>query len=291
MPLITIITPTYNRRNLLDQLFDSLLKQTNYGFEWLIVDDGSDDGTDLIVEKYKKQDAFIVQYIKKQNGGKHTALNVGIKLINTELTMIVDSDDQLLPDAIAVIYQYYAKYHCRDIGCYSFLKGDVTGIPLIKLPKDEYIDSYIKCRIRENRLGDMAEVFVTEVLKKFPFPEYEGEKFLSEDINWIKIGKEYKFLFVNKIIYRCNYLENGLSANDKLLKFNSPVGSMMRGKMLMSKECGFKTNIKGAIIYNCYSLGCNKKDCKVVKIDSLFSRVLVFITKPLGLYFYKKWRK
>lgn len=98
MELVTVITPTYNRKSELKNLYYSLCKQTNYDFRWLIVDDGSRDETEQYIEKIKREPKFKIEYIKKANGGKHTALNTGVKQIKTELTMIVDSDDCLLPD-------------------------------------------------------------------------------------------------------------------------------------------------------------------------------------------------
>lgn len=291
MALVTVITPTYNRADKLPVLFRALQNQSNGDFEWLIVDDGSKDKTENYINDFQAQVDFPVKFIKKTNGGKHTALNVGIKNISTELTLIVDSDDFLLPDAIEVIHQYYDKYKSnKEIGVFSFSKCIEYGKPVVTLPKEEYIDSYIKCRIRENRMGDMAEVFYTEILKKYPFPEFEGEKFLSEDVVWIQIGKEYKFVFSNKVIYQCEYLEGGLTANDKPYKFASPLGSMMRGKMLMLRECGVKANIRGAIIYNCYKKCVQVDVPTTVLCNNFWDKLLVFLMKPIGMIFYKKWR-
>ena len=100
MKTVTIITPTYNRAGLLKKLYDSLEKQTKKDFVWLIVDDGSIDNTKEIVREISDCATFNIQYIYKENGGKHTALNLGIKTIQTELAMIVDSDDQLLSNAV-----------------------------------------------------------------------------------------------------------------------------------------------------------------------------------------------
>lgn len=292
MALVTVITPTYNRADKLPVLFDSLKKQSSVDFEWLVVDDGSKDKTEECIKGFRRQADFPITYVKKKNGGKHTALNAGIKNINTNLTLIVDSDDFLLPDAIELIHQYYDKYkNNKEIGVFSFSRCVEPGKPVVEIPKEEYIDSYIKCRIRENRPGDMAEVFYTEALKKHPFPEFEGEKFLSEDVVWIQIGKEYKFVFINKAIYQCEYLEGGLTANDKPLKFASPLGSMMRGKMLMSRECGLKANIRGAIIYNCYKKCVKDGIPEMLLCHGFFDNLLTFLMKPMGVLFYRKWGK
>jgi len=85
---ITVLTPTYNRGGALSDLYKSLQKQTIKDFEWLLVDDGSTDNTRSIVEEMKQTADFPIRYIYKENGGKHTALNVGVQQIISELTLI-----------------------------------------------------------------------------------------------------------------------------------------------------------------------------------------------------------
>ena len=73
---LTIITPTYNRADFLDRCFASLCAQSCYDFEWIVVNDGSTDHTDSVMQKITSSAApFPIQYIQKKNGGKHTALN------------------------------------------------------------------------------------------------------------------------------------------------------------------------------------------------------------------------
>lgn len=292
MKLVTVLTPTYNRQKNLNNLFKSLQNQSSFNFVWVVVDDGSQDDTEVLVKDFFQKAKFHVTYLKKENGGKHTALNVGINKIETSLTIIVDSDDILLPNAIEVIEHYYKKYEEeKNLGVLSFLRCKSNGTAIIKAPQDEFIGSYVQTRIRGNLPGDMAEVFFTNVLKQFPFPEFENEKFLSEDIVWIQIGEKYKTIFINKPIYQCEYLEGGLTANDKPMKFSSPLGSMMRGKMLMRKKCGLRANVKGAIIYNCYRKACISEIPDIIEKKDIREKILVFLTYPLGIIFFKKWTK
>lgn len=291
MNKVTVITPTYNRASLLPNAFKSLQMQTSKEFEWLVVDDGSNDNTEYAVSEMIEEATFDIRYIKKENGGKHTALNLGIAKITTPLTIILDSDDILLPNAIELILQYDLKYKSNEkIGVFSFLKCHTDGEIFVPLQKKEFISTYTQCRIKENRPGDMAEVFYTNILKSHPFPVFKGERFLSEDIVWIEIAKKYQCVFIDKPIYQAEYLEDGLTCNDKVMKFSSPFGSMMRGKMLMTKECGFKNRVKGAIIYNCYKKVSKKEIPQNLLLDTYFEKLLVFLTSFLGEFYYKKWK-
>lgn len=292
MKTITIITPTYNRAGLIKKLYLSLERQSCREFEWLIVDDGSTDQTKEVVEEFIRKASFHIDYIWKENGGKHTALNVGIKTIHTELTIIVDSDDQLLSNAVEEICKVHYKYSNRDdIGVYSFLRCYSNGKPVVSLDEEEFVNSYVAYRIKENRPGDMAEVFKTYVLKKYPFPEFRGERFLSEDTVWIKVGLKYQYVFINKPIYQCEYLDGGLTANDKPMKFASPCGSMLRGKMLMNKECGLIQNFKGAIIYDCYRRNLLDKHLDERLKLNFREKVMCILCMPVSIYYFARWRK
>ncbi|MCR4944911.1 MAG: glycosyltransferase family 2 protein, partial [Clostridium sp.] len=251
---LTVLTPTYNRAHCLSNLYESLLKQTNKEFEWLIVDDGSSDGTEEFVKKLESA-PFSVRYIKKENGGKHTALNVGIKEISNDLTFIVDSDDFLTPDAVQTVLDVHKKYKNTPRLCgYSFLRvfpnGQINGKPF---KKDEWIANLIDARINSDDAGsDKAEVYYTNVLRKYTFPEYPGEKFLGEDIVWIRIAKKYDMVHVNKGIYVGQYLDEGLTSNRRMHNIKSPQGCMNRAKEFICPEMKLKYRIKGAVQYIVY---------------------------------------
>lgn len=290
-PKITVLTPTYNRAKYLSKLYESLKKQTNKNFEWFIIDDGSIDETKEKVEKWKKDGVISINYMHKENGGKHKALNVAIKNINTILTFIVDSDDWLTEDAIETIEYYYNKYKDnKKIGGFSFLRKYSNGLVNGReFPKDELIDSYINVRINANMLDDKAEVYYTKILKQYPFPEFDGEKFISEDVIWIPIAKQYDMVHINKAIYIGEYLEGGLTKSDKKIKVHSPLGMMEHAKVLMYKECCFKSKCKGTILYTIYGLIANKK-----LLDIFFGieqKFLFIILLTVSAIFYKKWKK
>lgn len=253
--LLTILTPTYNRAKELQRLYDSLKKQSCRMFEWLIVDDGSEDDTQVKVREWQMEKNLRVQYFRKENGGKHTALNAGIAMIHTPLTFIVDSDDWLPDDAVEIIRKYHEKYREASGLCgYSFLRFYPDGrVNDSFFPENEKVDTYVNVRINGGIAGDKAEVFRTEILKKYPFPVYGDEKFLPEDLVWVQMSGPYRMVHINECIYISEYLEGGLTKSGRRMKMKSPEGMMKRSlAYLEDKEVRLKVKVKMMLLYQVY---------------------------------------
>lgn len=287
---ITVLTPTFNREKKLQVLWNSLQRQTAKDFEWLVVDDGSTDNTENLIKQLQEKSNFPVRYISKNNGGKHTALNVGIQTIGSELTFIVDSDDYLTDDAVESILKIHRKYESQNNICgYAFLRAFPNGkINGKKFDIDEKIGSYIDVRINGNDTGaDKAEVFKTQCLKEFPFPEYSNEKFLGEDIVWIRMARKYEMVHINKAIYVGNYLEDGLTNNRRKHNIASPIGCMHRAEEFMESDLNFKYRIKGGLQYIIYGKFAEIKTQDL--IHNSRHKILAAICVPCGLLLHFKW--
>lgn len=289
---LTVLTPTHNREKCLPKLFESLQTQSNKDFEWLIVDDGSSDNTEQIIREMIQTAQFPIRYIKKENGGKHTALNVGIKNIDNELTFIVDSDDALTPDCVESIYYYHQKYSYNNELCgYSFLRcfsdGRVNGK---EFESNELIGSYIDTRVNsDDTHSDKAEVFLTKCLKEFPFPEYPGEKFLGEDIVWIRMGRKYKMVHINKAIYVGEYLDGGLTDKRRENNIRSPLGCMNRAKEFMDPQLKMRYRIKAALQYVVYGKFAGKQNRELV--DESKYKGLVSLAVLPGNMLFCRWKQ
>ena len=283
--LVSVITPTYNRAHLLPRLYESLCKQNKFSFEWIIVDDGSTDNTKEVVDGFRTS-SFDVKYFVKTNGGKHTALNFGIKYCRGILTFIVDSDDWLKEDAIEKICSVYSKYkEEKGLAGFSFLREYPDGkINVGTNHVNEFIGSYNEVRIYEQNIGDMAEVYYTKILKEYPFPEIPGEKFLGEDFVWIEIGKKYNLVFLNYAIYVSDYLSDGLTKNRRKNNIQSCNGCYLNGKMMLSIKLPFKLKLK----YNVYLYVYGKfshKDYQVIRKDTNDKLLMSLIHFPSYLLF------
>jgi hypothetical protein len=76
--------------------------------------------------------------------------------------------------------------------------------------------------------GDKAELYRTKVLRSFPFPEFEGEKFITECVVWFRIARAgFKLFLVDEVIYLCEYQEDGLSARSLRLRVDNPRGTLL----------------------------------------------------------------
>lgn len=290
--MITVLTTTYNRANKLNILFQSLMKQDCKNFIWLIIDDGSTDDTEKRVEHFGELADFKINYKKKENGGKHTALNFSYQYIETELTFIVDSDDELTTDAISTILTVDKEHgNERDLCGYSFLRKSRKGGYLNHgtLPQNCYKTDYVTCRINDGLVGDMAEVWKTDCLREFLFPIFEGEKFLGEDLVWIKMAKKYRMLFFNKAIYISDYLDEGLTKNRRINNIKSPNGCMARAEAFIESNANLKNKIKAMLQYIVYGkyAGYNFENL-YFKIKRRKMFVLLY---PLGSIIFLRWKR
>lgn len=263
----TILTPTYNRAYTLPRLYDSLIRQKDKHFIWLIVDDGSDDNTKEIVDGFKQQD-FLIKYVYKENGGKHTAINWGMKLVETDYTFIVDSDDFLRDNAMGLVNHWVDEIEglpgFAGVAGTKVKAGKENSI-IGQFPTDyEYIDCLNSERKQKKLLGDKAEVYKTELLKQNPFPEYKDEKFIPESIVWNKFSlMGLNVRWHKEGIMVCTYLEDGLThATKKISHFEKNFQGYRDDCKLSLEVMKFPYNYSASSVFyaKCHALG-KGKDC------------------------------
>lgn len=291
-PTLTILTPTYNRAKYLQRCYESLSLQTRWDFEWLIVDDGSTDDTEKVVNEClsDKVKRFDIVYVKKTNGGKHTALNFAMKFVKGEIILILDSDDYLLPFAVDEVIKTWEKYRGdKQICGMSFLRGKSSTEPLVIFPNEVERSNHIDFRINKKLNGDCCEVIRTDVMKEFPFPEFAGEKFLGENYLWVKVALKYDTVYVNKIIYISEYLEGGLTKSGRAFRMKNPQGGMKSTQVELNRRICLSRRIKSAILYSCYGFSA-KMRIKDIIISSGHP-FLVTLFLPAGRWFCYYWQR
>lgn len=280
---VTVCTPAYNRASLLDRLYQSLCRQTCKDFEWLVVDDGSTDETLKLLQKFKEDKKIPVRYFSKPNGGKHTAVNLGVKEAKGGLFFIADSDDYLPEDSIEVVLSFGREIieaskngQSKDWGGVCGLDGLENGqIVGTGLPFEQLDTTVIEIRDKYAVQGDMKEVYLTSVMREFPFPEIPGERFCPEALIWNRIATKYKLRFFNRVIYIADYQSDGITSGITRVRMKSPVATMMTYAEWFDQNISFKKKIRMAINYWRFAF-CAKN--RSVRISSWGNLLL-----PLGL--------
>ena len=211
MCLITVFTPTYNRASLLPHLYNSLCFQSFKDFEWLLIDDGSTDNTEKLVNVFIEEDIVNIRYYRQENGGKHRAFNRAIDLANGKIFSIVDSDDTLFEDALAVLWDEYQKVRDDNSICRISNPIMFKSFPIYNAKSyDSYIGDFGR---KYPTVTEFWDSFKATLLVNYRFPDIPGENFCSEALLFTPIGCDYKVHFFFGHYYESKYYSDGLTMN------------------------------------------------------------------------------
>lgn len=268
--MISIVTPTYNRAHTLPALFESLKRQTARNFEWIIVDDGSTDGTHALCEEFAKKSDFSVNYLRQKNSGKHVAVNSAAQIARGEWFFIVDSDDYLTNDSMEINESYLAQIKDNPdfagvsgvcaradgsflVGAHGETVGDLPARIRKRFDLD-YIDATSKDYRKKFAMpGDRAEVVRTALVRRFPFPCFPGERFVSEFYLWQSISDlGLKMRWFNEPTYIAEYQEDGLTRNMKSMTRMSPLGKSFVDNFTLSSGAPASDKLRSAVNYTRY---------------------------------------
>lgn len=291
MPELTIITPTYNRAHCLADCWESLKNQTCTDFQWLVSDDGSTDDTEQLISEIRKENpTFRIDYIRKENGGKHTALNAAHPHIKGKYVLVLDSDDRLTPTAVEQVLSAWRRYESdRTVGQVIFLKGYTEAEPICYVKnEDTVVDTLEEPRIAVTG-RDCADSFRTELFVKHPFPEFPGERFLGEGAAFFFIELESKGVYINQVIYLCDYREDGLTKAGKKMRLCNPLGGRYNSMVYMHPRLPMKTRMKKAMLYICYSHFAGISLGKILVENPHKLLTALALLPGTALYFY--WKK
>ena len=203
--LISVITPFFNRANVIDRALESVNKQTYRDFEYIIVDDGSIENCDAKIKAYIDSVDFPCVFLKKENGGAHTAKNCGVKKSRGRYIVFLDSDDEFVPEALErFIYEGWDKISNHDNDYFEIKMrcinqngieiGDRFPDGINDLPHEQAL------RIYENTKGEHIGMRLGDIMRMNPWPEPKGVTFVTEDILWCKLRRQYKAFFSNQIV-------------------------------------------------------------------------------------------
>lgn len=216
MKLLTVFTPTFNRAHLLPRVYESLKNQTSHHFIWMIVDDGSTDGTRTLVEHWQEENILEIIYIYKQNGGMHTGHNTAYANITTPFNVCIDSDDHMPTRAVEIILRELEEIK-HQLDCSGIIGLDATADgTIIGTPIPEHLQ-----KVKLNELyelhgvaGDKKMVYRTDLMQSVPpYPEYKGEKFVPLDYKCLLLDQQYYLKPVNEVLVIVEYQDDGSTRN------------------------------------------------------------------------------
>ena len=212
-PAISILTPTYNRAHLLHRAYDSLKRQKTRDFEWVVVDDGSTDSTASVLARWQGEADFpIAWYRYDRNRGRNAGVNSGMDLVSGDYTLILDSDDALLDDALETFAHWRERTRfdaSPDVYQLLFRYVDETGILIGRLANEGRMTgealrkSFREAHYRREIAGELMSVIKTPVFGKQRFVELTNSEHCPEGVTHNRMSQTYRSIFVDRPIGRC----------------------------------------------------------------------------------------
>ena len=292
-PLFTVFTATFNRAHTLHRVYDSLRAQTLQNFEWLLIDDGSTDGTRELVESWATVAPFPVRYIWQPNSGKHVAYNRALAEAQAPFFTLLDSDDACEPNALERLAAHWQSIPAEQqeafsgVGCLCRDQyGAIVGERFPTEPFDANVrEVYYLHRIHGEKWGMQR----TEVLKRFPFPALAGTKFIPEAVVWNAISKTYRLRWVNDAlrVYFIGSEDAGETLSRQGLRDNAP-GKLYYCAWLLNNDLEYFGRspmpfLKAAVLLPIVSAASGSTFATQWRaLKSWNARLLVLLTCPLA---------
>lgn len=251
MTFLTVFTPTYNRVRTLQRTYESLCRQDCKEFIWLIIDDGSTDGTSELVQSWqRKENGFEVQYIYKENGGMHTAHNTAYENIHTELNICIDSDDQMALGAVKKIRDTWEKVKGKGYAGLIALDADFAGNIIGKDFSAEMIDTTLGGYYASGGLGDKKLIYRTDVINSVPpYPVFQDEKYVGLVYKYTLVDQKYKLYVMKEVVCEVEYQEDGSTGTMWKQYLQNPKGFAFLRRVAMQYPASKKRLIRDCIHY------------------------------------------
>lgn len=283
--ILTIFTPTFNRAYTLHKCYESLLRQTCKNFIWLIIDDGSTDNTKELVNSWINENKINIRYYYQENKGMHGAHNTAYKLIDTEINTCIDSDDYMTDDAVEKINDFWEKNRNDELAGFvaldAYENGEIIGTKFPEnLKSTTYFDIYNKYKVK----GDKKFIYRSELTKLYPYPIFEGEKYVSLAYKYAKLDEKYKLALMNEVVCIVEYMDDGSSLNMLKQYIRNPKGfAFIRIDNMKNPKASLKFKFKECIHYVSSSFISKNKNY----LKESPCKILTVLAIPVGYVLYR----
>jgi len=295
---ITVFTPTYNRAHTLNRVFDSLKQQYFNDFEWLIVDDGSIDNTKDLVDTFIQSADFPIRYYYKENGGRHTAINLSYRYAKGKYIINIDSDDALVADALKNIYDIWEGIPANDYDRYWCISGRCIDSKTHKMIGKPYCSNINHLSEKKKKKamfkagGEKSCCRKTEIIKQYPFPVFNDTKFVTENIVWERVNQRYDQYCVNDI-FRIYYQNEP----DSLVKGHVHIETKLNASYYAARfyinECTEQWYYNWLIVFEYVNISRlalltgRTFGCVMKELNSWYKRILVVLGYPISWIYIK----
>lgn len=287
MKTLTVFTPAYNRANTIRRTYESLCRQTSDDFEWLIIDDGSQDNTHEIVQEFHREGKISIRYIYQANQGMHGAHNTAYANITTELNTCIDSDDYMPDDAVERIVTFWKGLTDEQRQHYAGIIGldyaDGGGLIGTDFPSD-MTETTLQGFYEAGGRGDKKQVYRTDVINKYPeYPRFEGERYVGLAYKYMLIDQDYKLLTLNHPLVIVDYQVDGSSSSMFKQYWRNPRGFAFFRKAEMQTTRSLKRKFMVCIHYVSSSIisrnwrFISESPCKALTIAAIPFGIMLYL--------------
>lgn len=287
-PLVSICTCVYNGEKTIHRVFESMKELTYPNFEHIIINDGSTDNTENLVLEYMKEVSFPVKYRKKENGGKHSALNIAWDIAEGFFTVQLDADDKFLPNSISYLVEQYNSiplevrdlYWCVCGACVT-QHGEFVGTKFPEGINDcNWEDQQKQASLVK---GEKMCMRRNDYLSAYRFPEIKGISHIPEGLIWAQLNKKYRTFYTNEIV-RVYYVNEGENLCAPVTTRKRIAVNAYANKYKIIHEDFFGKSFKNTFKYSVYYFASYKKYRKLNPYlkDLKKHRLLLILLTPFS---------
>ena len=302
MKKITIITPTYNRAKTLPKVFESLLKQSFKDFLWIILDDGSTDNTQEVVQNFQLLNPFF-EIIYKKDKNRHKFLTVleGVKMVKTQYFMVVDSDDIYPENSLETLISEVEKIDNQDdfisvMGLSEDENGHIVGN---QYPNNGFDGSILEMRYKYKIRGDKFGIFITKTYQREisgkDYSQYEGKGYIPQSVIFNDYdAKGVKTRFINKVVRFYLKDEDDTASVSNTRWSGKNLFGLAEGHLSFLNTYGNqlfsypKALLRNLIGYQIYALKSGRKTSTILtEIKNPLIKILGFFALPFSFIYQK----
>lgn len=255
--LVSVIVPIYTTEEYLDECVQSIVSQTYYNIEIILVDDGSHDGCPQKCDEWARKDHRI-RVVHKPNGGVSSARNAGLDIAKGDYIAFVDSDDYITPDYVEVMYNRI--YDDKSVGIvsgmiYRLKDGKITDYVKDWFIKEERLISSnkiaISCIKESVSFTVTNKLFKSQLLKNVRFSEIRNNEdtLFWYDINDYLVNTKYSMVEIPQYVYYYRFREGSICTSTKI-----PLDlDIIQNQKDMMADCEGKDKELWNVIYHKYT--------------------------------------